>query len=164
MPYYQRKRSITAACPRTPYHSLTFQCDVLENPLESHPNVTCFLTALRSPRLSDCLLCPLCINSTYQTHFSFVPGYKIVFQLIPWFIKTSFKAIQRVFWVCNVCVQFPSIHSWRLQNEWKDSWREGKVLWSDERRHGSPTPNHPTAAPRRATCGKLCSRYMQRCI
>lgn len=52
MPYYQRKRSITVACPRTLYHSVTFQLDVLGNPQEPHPNVTCFLTVLDSPLLT----------------------------------------------------------------------------------------------------------------
>lgn len=39
-PYYQRKRSIADACPRTLYHSVTFWLSVWGNSPETCPNVT----------------------------------------------------------------------------------------------------------------------------
>lgn len=61
------KRSITVACPRTLYHSVTFWLDTRGNPQEAHQNVTCFLTVLDSPGLRVFTVSPLCIGSVGLT-------------------------------------------------------------------------------------------------
>lgn len=67
VPYYQWKRSITVACPRTLYHRLTFQLDVPGNPQKPHPK--CFLTAVDSPGFGVLTVSPVWIDSTYVTSY-----------------------------------------------------------------------------------------------
>lgn len=95
MPYYQRERSITVACPRTPYHSLTFQLDVRENPLEPHPNVT-FPDSTSIPQVGVFTVSP--VHRVHRRH-TVQPRtckhnhkHTLIFQRIAWkawFIKTT---------------------------------------------------------------------------